>query len=63
MAEIVNPDTDASTLETYGVDVTYHQTHQRNVLGTWIGCTCDWCAAKIRQIEQDNIGHKIQGAR
>jgi SH3-like domain-containing protein len=52
---------DTAQTETYAIDEKKHATGQRNVLGTIIDCRCDWCEAKIAQIEGRNRGHKIQG--
>ena len=39
----------------------FHETAQRNALGTYIGCTGAACEQRIAEIKSDNVGHKIQG--
>lgn len=39
----------------------FHETGQRNALGTFIGCPGPVCAAREKAIADDNAGRKIQG--
>ncbi len=40
----------------------YHETGQRNALGSYIGCTGPVCSARVATIKSDNVGLKIQSA-
>lgn len=41
----------------------FHATAQANAIGGYIGCEGPQCWALIQSISQDNLGHRIQGAR